>query len=59
MGEWMDGPTLLGRQTCLQYQGKFIKSRELEITHLLKMEAIFQSKGDTEERSMRHFRGDL
>lgn len=55
----MDGPTLLGRQTCLQYQGKFIKSRELEITHLLKMEAIFQSKGDTEERSMRHFRGDL
>lgn len=29
------------------------------MTHLLKMEAIFQSKGDTEERSVGHFRGDL
>lgn len=50
---------LMWRQNCSQCQGKCIKSRELRVAHLLKMAAIFQSKGDTGERSMGHFRDDL
>lgn len=47
------------RQNCLQCQCKFIKSGELRISHLLKMEAILQSKSDTDHFHRRKLRGSF